>query len=423
MTKEDLKPIKGFRDFYPQQWAIKNWLFTKMRQTARLFGFQEYEGPTLEKLSLYQVKSGELAKQQAFTLQDKKGRKLALRPELTPTLARLVSRKKEHLTFPLRWFSIGKRWRYEKPQKGRCREFFQWDVDLVGPRSPEADAEVIAVACKFFEEIGLSEKEIVIKINSRKLMEGKLDLIEIPKTKIPAVFRAIDKKEKMRATRWREHLREIGLDSLQIRDLEGILKDEDFSGESEELTAIFATLADFGFERFIKFDPKIVRGLDYYTGVVFEAWERKGELRAILGGGRYDNLLEAVGGPPLSGVGFAAGDLILEEILRKYNKLPAISPLPTKILVTVFSEELYRSSLEIVRLLRNWGIPSEFYFGPEKLEKQLKYANRKGIPFVLILGPKELEKKVILLRNMKTGEQKNIPQAGLEKLKIVVKSK
>lgn len=406
--------VRGFADFYPEDMAARLWLFEKMRSASRLFGYEEYDGPALELFDLYAAKSGEaLVKEQTFIVSDRGDKKLALRPEMTPTLARMVAQKQEELVKPIRWSNIGPRWRYEKPQKGRSREFYQWDVDLIGPESPEADAEVIAVACEFFKSVELTPKEVTIKINNRRLIEQKLSFIEIPKPKISAVIRAIDKKEKMEAKDWEEYLASIGLNQLQIKDLRGILKDKDFANESEELTALFATLADLGYEKYVEFDPEIVRGLDYYTGTVFEATDKNQQFRAIFGGGRYDNLVEVVGGKRLSGVGFAIGDKVIEAVLRQFKKWPSIKPSKTKFLVTVFAESLYRDSLKIAQLLRSDGYPTELCLSFDDLDKQLKYANKKAIPFVVILGPDEATKKTVTIKDMTTGEQKEIPQKEL----------
>ena len=418
MRKVKFPLTRGFRDFYPPQFAERAWLFGKMREVSRRFGYQEYEGPALESLALYAAKSGEeLVKRQTFILKDRSGKKLALRPELTPTLARMVAQKQGELVEPLRWFSIGPRWRYETPQKGRAREFYQWDVDLIGVEPAEADAEVIAVAAEFFKSIGLLPKQVVIKINNRRFLEQKLDLIEIPNNKIQAVFRAIDKKNKMAGNEWETYLKEIGLNKLQIKDLWGILKDKDFGGESEELTILFSTLQDLGVADYVEFDPTIVRGLDYYTGTVFEAQDKKGEFRAILGGGRYDNLVEVVGGPAVGGVGFACGDIVLEEVLKKFNFWPDLNPIPTKVLVTIFDESLYREAIQFSRHLREAKIPTELYLTPVKLDKQLKYADKKGIPFVAILGPNEAKNKTVTLKNLKTRKQQTILQTkAIQKL-------
>lgn len=413
MAKPKFRLVKGFTDFYPQDLAKARWVFQKARQVSQLFGYQEYEGPALEELGLYAAKSGEeLVKKQTFVLQDRGGRKLALRPELTPTLARMVAQKREKLTFPIRWFSIGPRWRYEKPQKGRGREFYQWDVDLIGNTTPEADAEVIAIAAEFLKSLGFGAKEVVIKVNNRRLMDAKLDLIEVKKEQIPLVFRAIDKKDKMSPVSWKSYLKEIGLNQLQIKDLEKILQDKDFGGESDELTQTFSTLQDLGYGDYVDFDPRVVRGLDYYTGTVFEARDRKRKFRAILGGGRYDNLVEVVGGGKLSGVGFAAGvagSVVLVEMLDKFKKYPDLISIPTKVLVTVFDAGFYRQSLELTKKVREKGIATEVFLDENvKLDKQLKYADKKNVPFVIILGPEEIKKKAVTLRDMKAKSQEQL---------------
>lgn len=415
MDKVKYQLVKGFRDFYPDQMKARQWLFGKIRRVSRLFGYEEYEGPALEPLALYAAKSGkELVEQQTFSLTDRDGEKLTLRPELTPTLARMVAQKQAELPKPIRWFSIGPRWRYEKPQKGRTREFYQWDIDLLGLDSPEADAEIVAIAVEFLKAIGLTAKEVVIKLNNRRFLEKKLTFIEIPQDKIQEVFRAIDKKEKMVSPEWEAYLEEIGLNDLQIKDLKGILEDTDYSRESDELTALFSTLNDLGVAEFVEFDPKIVRGLDYYTGTVFEGRDRDGEFRSILGGGRYDNLVEVVGGPKIPGVGFAAGDKVIEEVLRKYGQWPTSKSSPTSVLVTVFNESLYRESLKVAGQLRSAKIATEIYLDSQvKLEKQLKYADNKGIPRVVIIGPDEAKNGTATLKNLATKTQKTISQAAL----------
>jgi len=411
MQKTKFQLVRGFRDFYPEQMAGRRWLFAKMRAASRLFGYQEYDGPALEPLALYAAKSGEeLVKKQAFILKDRGGQKLALRPELTPSLARMVAQRQGQLIPPLRWFSIGPRWRYEKPQKGRAREFYQWDVDLIGLDAIEADAEVIAIAAEFLRSLGLSSKQVVIKINNRRFLEQKLNLIDIPKNKIQAVFKAIDKKDKLPPSDWQKHLTELGLGQLQIKDLQKILKDRDFPKKSEEFTRLFSTISDLGLSDYVEFDPTVVRGLDYYTGTVFETRDKKGKFRAILGGGRYDNLVEVVGGKKMAGVGFACGDMVIEELLKEVHLWPSFNPVPTQILVTIFDKACYRNSLKLASKLRKAGLATEIYLPAGKLDKQFKYADRKGIPLVAIIGPKELKAKTVTLKNLKTGQQKTVSQ-------------
>ena len=417
MNNLSTQPVKGFRDMYPEEMALRNWLFGKMRETAKMFGYQEYDGPILEELSLYAAKSGEeLVKEQTFRLTDRGGRELAMRPELTPSLARMVAAKQQQLTYPLRWFSIGPRFRYEAPQKGRGREFYQFDVDLIGPTTPVADAEIIAIAATLLKNLLLTPEEIVIKVNSRSMLQHKLSLIEIPEEKYAGVIRAIDRIDKVSEEKWVEMLEAQDLTKDQIKNLQQMLTDQDVSFESESLTEVFSTLNDLGVREFVEYDPTIVRGLEYYTGTVFEVRDRKGEFRAILGGGRYDNLVELFGGQPVSGIGFACGDMVLLEVLKEFNLLPDVSKLhatPTKVLVTVFDESTVRASLKLANALRTQGVPTELY--PDhtvKLDKQIKYADKKGIQFIIVLGPDEIAREIVTIKDLKTGQQDQAPING-----------
>ncbi|MBI4130504.1 histidine--tRNA ligase [Candidatus Roizmanbacteria bacterium] len=421
MSKLTTLPVKGFRDIYPEQMSIRQWLFGKMRETANLFGYQECDGPILEPFDLYAAKSGEeLVTQQTFSMKDRGGRDVAMRPEFTPTHARMVSARQQELIYPLRWFSIGPCFRYEAPQKGRGREFYQFDVELIGPTSPLSDAEIIAVAIKLLQSVGLTSKDVVVKINSRKLMEFKLSLLNIPKSQTPNVFRLIDKKDKMNEDAWKKYATTIGLSTDQTKNLQKILTDRDVAFESEELTEVFSTLKDMDVSSFAEYDAGVVRGLDYYTGTVFEVRDRQGAFRAVMGGGRYDNLVELFGGQPLSGIGFACGDMVLMELLEEYGKLPKfprINPTPTRVLVTIFNESTVRDSLRMVNLLRNNNIPAELYPDSKvKLDKQIKYADRKSIPFVIIAGPNELAKQQVVFKKLADGSQQVISESQLVSL-------
>lgn len=407
MNKMNLQPLKGFRDFYPEQMNFRNWLFEQMSQTAKLFGYQQYEGPTLEPVDLYVAKSDEeLINKQTFILKDKNDKSLAMRPELTPTLARMVASKQNELTFPLRWFAIGPRWRYEKPQKGRLREFWQWDVDLIGEESLQADAEIIALGCNLLRKIGLTSKEATVKINNRRFLQEKLSEIKISPEKIKALFKVIDRKDKMEAKDWEKYLQEVVGNEKQEKEIVALLENKSF-GDFPELVELFALLKKFGVEEYIEFDPLIVRGLDYYTGTVFEARDKDGGFRAIFGGGRYDNLLALFGGQKITGVGFAAGDAVLEEVLKKFNKLPKLEN--NEVLVTVFSPEFWEKSLETTSLLRKNGIKTALYSDKDvKLEKQLKYADKKDLRFAVIVGPDEVKNETLTIKDLSTGSQRTI---------------
>jgi len=402
----NIQPLRGARDLYPQDKTIQNWIFSIWRKVSAKFGYEEYDGPILEPFELFAAKSGkELVNEQTYTFKDRGGRKVVIRPEMTPTLARMIAQKQNQIPLPIRWFSIGNFWRYEKPQKGRERDFYQWNVDILGSTSPETDAEIIAVGCEFFKEAGLTPAEIGIKINDRKLLETRLEIVGIPKSKVNAIFQIIDKRAKISQKEFEAMLKRQGLDRKQIEDLEKTLKDFEYEGESERLVEIFSTLEDLGYQDYVSFDPLIVRGLDYYTSTVFEAYDKEGEFRAVLAGGRYDNLVSEIGGRPLPGVGFGAGDIVIQLILEKYGKIPSLSSNPSRVLVTVFDESLWRNSLQIFRKIIETNVNAQIYPKAEKLEKQLKYADQKGIPFCFIIGPKEAQEGKVTVKELANQSQ------------------
>jgi len=406
-----IQPVKGTRDFYPEDQAFQTWFYQKIREVSEIFGFQEYNGPFLEPLELYAAKSGqELVKKQAFTLTDQSGKTLALRPEMTPTLARMIAQKAGQLTFPVKWWTYGSRYRYEKPQKGRGREFFQWDCDILGTEGYQADAEAIAVAATLYKKLGLTPAEVKIKINDRQLLQDELTKIGVPQNLMVAVFRVADKKDKVSQTDFVQMLQELGLTNKQAASIKKTLEDKLLYQNSNWLKQIFALLEKYNIADFIEFDPAIVRGLEYYTRTVFEGWDVKGEFRAIWGGGRYDNLVADVGAKnKIPGVGFAMGDMVIAEVLKQYDKYPLLSANKTKVLVTVFSPDLYRKSLEIADILRIGNINTEVYLSPAvKIDKQLKYADKKRIPFVAVCGPNEIETGSVAVKNMATGVQNTV---------------
>ncbi len=416
--KQIIRPVKGTRDFYPEQMAFRNWLYGKMREVSQRFGYQEYEGPILETLDLYAAKSGEeLVKEQSYVFTDRSGDQITLRPELTPTLARMVAQKQRELPKPIRWWSFGPRWRYERPQKGRTREFFQWDIDMIGADSAYADAELVAVLAEFFRSVGLTPQQVGIKVNNRKLMEAQIAQLGLGVDKIEGVYRLIDKLDKLSPEDWAAYGREsIGLNGAQLDRLRAVLNDRDLWKQSSELTAFFDAIRDLGVSDFVEFDPSIIRGLAYYTGAVFEAWDRQGEFRAILGGGRYGNLVADVGGEPMGGVGFAMGDVVIGLLLEQYGLKPQLRFSPTRVLVTVFSSELIGTSTRVAAQLRAAGVNTELYPEVAKLDKQLKYANAFGIPFAVIIGPDELQAGKATVRNLVSGQQQMVDQANVSEM-------
>ncbi|MBN1138775.1 MAG: histidine--tRNA ligase [Anaerolineae bacterium] len=406
VTKTTIQAVKGTRDFYPEAMAFRNWLYGQVRSISEQFGYQEWEAPILERLELYAAKSGEeLVREQAFVLKDRGGDELALRPELTPSLARLIAQRQGSLNLPVRWFSYGPFWRYERPQRGRTREFFQWNADLVGSDSPSADGELVSIAAMFLRNVGLSAGEVAIHINSRQLMDQKLAEIGVGPDRRLDMFHLIDRRDKMQPADWEAWAADLGLSPDQLASLSALLDSTELWRESDELRQVFAVVQAFGVADYLLYDAAVVRGLDYYTGPVFEAYDRARRFRAILGGGRYDNLVADVGGDRIAAVGFAMGDAVVEVLLDHFGKRPSLPASPSRVLVTLFSQELYAPTLALAGRLRRAGVNAEQFLEPEKLGKQIRYADRKGIPFALILGPDELAAGQIVLKTLATGEQ------------------
>jgi len=414
MARNVIRSVKGTRDYYPEEMGVRSWLYQKMRKVSEAFGYSEYEGPILESFELYIAKSSEeIVEKQSYVFEDRGGDKLTLRPELTPTLARMVAARQPQLTFPLRWWSFGPFWRYERPQKGRTREFFQWNIDMIGDDSPEADAELVAIAATFLKEVGLQPDEVQILVNNRKLMDAKLSGLEILPEKRAEVFNLIDRRDKMSQESWLDYAAEIGLSAGQVAGVEQLIQDDEVWRESDELVRMFKSLDSYGIREYVRFAPHIIRGLVYYTGTVFEAWDTSGDYRAIFGGGRYDNLVGDMGGEPVGGVGFAVGDLIISLLLENLGRLPKFGDTPAAIFFTLFEGELLQPSLALAHQLRQAGLKVTSQLQADKLGKQFKYADRIGARVALVLGPEEAANRQISIKDLKSGEQRSVPQAEL----------
>lgn len=410
-----IQAVKGTREFYPEQMALRNFIYEKVRAASQAFGFQEWDAPFIETIDLYAAKSGEeLVKKQSFTFEDRGGDFVTLRPELTPSLARMIAAKQNELTYPVRWWSFGPFWRYEQPQKGRSREFFQWNIDMLGVNSPQADGELVAVAATFLQSVGLTPDQATIYVNNRRLMDSEFDKLQIPNEKRLDVSNLVDRRSKMESTKWDAYALEIGLNQTQLDGLKNILSNFELWKESDELTKLFSTLEALGMSEYVKYDPNIMRGLLYYTGTVFEAFDTSGSVkRAILGGGRYDNLLADVGGQPLSGIGFAMGDVVIGIILQEKGLLPEFNPTPADVLVTVFDETLLTKSFALSAQLRKAGINTIVFPEPAKLQKQFKFADKMKMKLALVLGPDEEAQGLVVVKNLKSGDQAQIKQEAL----------
>ena len=420
-----IQAVKGTREFYPEQMALRNFIYEKVRAASQAFGYQEWDAPFIEAIDLYAAKSGEeLVKKQSFTFEDRGGDLVTLRPELTPSLARMIAAKQNELTYPVRWWSFGPFWRYEQPQKGRAREFFQWNIDMLGVDSPQADAELVAVAATFLKSVGLTPDQATIYVNNRRLMEAEFDKLQIPTEKRLDVSNLVDRRSKMESGKWDAYALELGLNQSQLDGLKNILSNFDLWKKSDELTKLFSALDALGVKEYVKYDPNIMRGLLYYTGTIFEAFDTSGSLkRAILGGGRYDNLLADVGGNPLSGMGFAMGDVVIGIILQEKGLLPVFNPTPADVLVTLFDESFVSKSFELSARLRNAGINTMVFPEPAKLQKQFKFADKMKVKLALVLGPDEVEKGLVVAKNLENGEQVEVKSEALvETIKGMLKN-
>lgn len=410
MAKNNIiRPVKGTVDYYPEEMAIRTWLYQHMRQVSESFGYQEYEGPMLETLDLYAAKSGEeIVEKQSYVFEDRAGDKITLRPELTPTLARMVAEKQNLLTYPLRWWSFGPFWRYERPQKGRSREFFQWNIDQIGDPSPEADAELIIIAATFLKSVGLKPDEVQIRVNDRNLMDQATSDLGIAKENRPDVYNLIDRKEKMSADSWLTYAGELGLNENQISGIQSLIKNDTLWQESPSLKRVLEIVEVYGMSDWVSYDPSIIRGLLYYTGTVFEAWDTAGEFRSLFGGGRYDNLVGDVGGEQVGAVGFAVGNMVIKLLLEKLGRIPDLSHTPAEVFITVFDEETFVPSLELGNQLRQAGLRVTNHLQIEKLGKQFKYADRIGAKIALVLGPDEIKNGTVNIKDLRSGDQQTV---------------
>lgn len=413
--------LPGFRDFYPAEFSIRAHITNAWREVARRYGFEEYDGPPLEPLELYTEKSGEEIVRQLYNFEDKGGRGVALRPEMTPTFARMVGARAAGLKKPIRWFSIPQLFRYERTQRGRLREHFQWNVDIVGEEDVGADAEVLAVALDALRLLRLTEKDIVARVSDRRLLEQLLLHIGVAPARMSNAYAVIDKIGRDSETQTKDKLSsEAGLDITGVARVLKIFEHEsleslarDFGGagavdrEVDRLRSYFGQLDDLGFGPFVRFDPRIVRGLAYYTGIVFEIFDRQGELRAICGGGRYDNLLKNLGGVDLPALGFGMGDVVLAELLADRGLLAEYTPNVDYYIIAVTDAER-PAQKRLARRLRDGGHSVSYSFKTGGVGKQFKDANARGARFTVVLGPDEVATGEAVVKDMQAGTEKRV---------------
>ena len=424
--KLSTQPYKGTRDFYPQDMRLRNWFYGVIRESLERAAFDEYNGPMLESLALYAAKSGdEIANEQTYHFADRGERELAIRPEMTPTVARMVAARMGELNFPLKWFSIGNMYRYERPQRGRLREFWQLNVDIFGNDSfVEADLECITSAINILRDYGADGSMFTVHINNRRFFNDVIAAIAATDAEgSRKVSKIIDKKNKIPRDVYEKELHELGITDEQISRIDAL-----YTMPVEEATAIcpdsigagelrglFDLLKKTGLDQYCVFDFGIIRGLDYYTGTVFEVFDNAPENnRAMFGGGRYDNLVGLfVKNAKISGVGYGMGDVTLENFLVTHKLVPETLGSSTKVLVTRFDDVPYEAYTAIAQELRDGGITASVYLGQKKFGKQIDFAVKDGYSHVVIMGGTERENGVVRIKNLLTREETEIKKDQL----------
>jgi len=409
--------VRGTRDFYPEDMRLRNWLFDNFIAASLLHGFEEYDAPVLEHEDLYTRKQGEEITQQLYNFQDKGDRKVALRPEMTPSLARMVMARAGSLPMPIKWFSIPQCWRYERTQRGRGREHYQWNVDIWGTTELSADAELISVMVTFFEEIGLSSDDVVISISNRKVLEEVLGSLGVEGDLFAKTCIVVDKMEKLPPDVIEKQLSDLGHSSevitkiqtvLGIKDMKNLKSSLDKSSSAiSELNTLFELIEAYGMSEWVQFDASVVRGLAYYTGSVFEAHDREGKFRAICGGGRYDNLLSTLGGKDLPATGFGFGDMVIMELLAEKGLIPELISGVDDIVLPL-NQDLRDIAVRVAASLRLSDRTVDLVLEDKKIKWAFKHAERVGAKRLVLLAPDEWSRKMIKVKDLETGEEKEV---------------
>jgi len=396
-----MQPLSGFRDFLPASCAERNYIFAKWREVAGRYGFVEFDGPALEELDLYKKKSGDEIVRQLYEFVDKGERAVALRPEMTPTLARIVAAEHRQFRKPLKWFSIPQVFRYERPQRGRLREHFQLNCDIIGEESPEADAELIALVIDVVRAFGFTSKDFVVRISDREFWMELLKLEKVPSNRWEEMLQTIDKSEREPREKTQERLGKLAKPVFEIFEK---------GGESAKLTNIIENLRLRGLADFAKVDVRIVRGLAYYTGIVFEVFDRAGKFRAIAGGGRYDQLVAQLSDNAVSmpALGFAIGDVVLGEMIRGHAAARAQmektigAERAVEIYVVIAKEEQRGNAVAMMQQLRDCGYRVDYSLAAAKVARQFRLAEQSRARFAVVFGD---EWPQVGVKDLETGQQ------------------
>lgn len=415
--KLSTQPYKGTRDFYPEDMRLRNWFFGKIKESLELAAFDEYDGPMLESLDIYAAKSGvELVREQTYTFEDRGNRLLTIRPEMTPTVARMVAAKINDLNFPLRWYSIQNFYRYERPQRGRLREFWQINADIFGCDTYESDLEIIETAITLLRIFGADESMFKVHINNRRFFNDVVASIAGTDAEgAKAVSKVVDRKNKIPREEYEKELITLGLNNEKIAQIDSVysMKVEDAvalcpaSQGAAELLDLFKALNASGLAKYCVFDFGIIRGLDYYTGTVFEVFDEAPENnRAMFGGGRYDNLVGLfVNNTNISGVGFGFGDVTLENFLNIHKLIPDLMGKEARVLVTRFDDVPYEKYVALADSLRTASVIAMSYLGSKKFGKQIEYAVKAGCTHAVIMGSSELADGIVKIKDLNTREE------------------
>ncbi len=414
--------VRGTRDFYPEDMRLRNWLFERFHSAARSHGFEEYDAPVLESEELYTRKAGEEIVGQLYNFEDKGGRRVALRPEMTPSLARMVMARAGGLALPIKWYSIPQCWRYERTQRGRGREHYQWNVDIWGMNGIEADAELLSVLVQFFDSVGLSSEDLVIRISSRKVLEEVLGSLGLEGEIFAQTCVIVDKMDKLPEDVVEAQLSDLGLSSESISTIRSVLGITDMqslssalSSDSEaliELQSLFSLCDSYGISDWVSFDASVVRGLAYYTGPVFEAHDRAGNLRAICGGGRYDKLIGTLGGNDLPATGFGFGDMVIMELLADKGLVPELSNGVGDV-VFGMGTELRGAAMQVAAKLRSAGRTVDLVLENKKMKWVFKHAERCGATRLVMVMPDEWAEGKVRIKNLDSGEESTVAMDNL----------
>ena len=402
----DFSAPRGMRDFYPEDMVLRNRIFDAWRAAAVASGFEPYDACVVESLELLKRKAGEEVENQVYAFQDKSGRDIALRAEMTPTLARMVAARQGSLQFPIKWFAVAQCFRYERMTKGRKREHYQWNLDIIGEDSVLAEAEVIGAACDALRRMGLSSTDFKVHVSSRKFLGELLAKSGIAADRHAQVFLALDKRGKMPDAEIAAMLKDGGLSDAEIEATFAIMETKDYSA-CPELVELFRLAEIAGFADCLEFDISVIRGLSYYTGVVFECFDTKGEFRAIFGGGRYDNLLTTIGGEPTSAVGLGFGDVVVTELLKARLGEDAAAARKGVAIGFMFPEQR-DAAVSLAARLRKSGECVDLALRSQKPKKFFSHAAESGAAKAVFLGPDDVEKGIARMKDLSTREEKEI---------------